>query len=104
MDERELELAGLQAVQDDPEIQDIYDDYSFKMRTIDNRLGPDNTYYNTANAGEQRAIQGEPPFVNRLPAKEFTSERAQRIIREEQARLAKLRAEGGEGLALLNER
>ena len=83
MDERELEDAGLPAIHNDSEINDIYDDFSFKMRTIDNRLAADNTYYNTANAGEERTGPGEAPFVNKLPAKEFTTERMQKIIQEE---------------------
>ena len=105
MDERELEEAGLPAAHNDSEIRDIYDDFSFRMRTIDNKLAAGNTYYNTANAGDERTHQGEAPFVNQLPAKEFTSERIQKIIQEEQEQLERLRRQGDEGqLALLNER
>ena len=55
------------------------------------------TYFDQIDGVDNSRQQVEEPFVNQLPATEFTSERARRLIAEEQALLAKLRAGSDEG-------
>lgn len=87
----------------DAEIADIYDDYSFKTRTIQNQLSAENTYYN--NNSEERVRQGDLPFVNQLPAKELTTERMQQLLQEDQDNIKRVQAQAGAGeLALLDEK
>lgn len=65
------------AAGDDVELRAIADDFSFRTRAIEGTLGAANTYYETANGRDERVPESEAAFVNQLPAKEITSERAQ---------------------------
>jgi hypothetical protein len=57
----------------DDELKDIFDDYSFKINTIENNLSPDNAYFTNGknNILESNNYDKNNIFINKLPKGNF---------------------------------
>ena len=57
----------------DDELKDIFDDYSFKINTIENNLSPDNAYFNNGknNIIDNNNYDQNNVFINKLPKGKF---------------------------------
>lgn len=76
---------------EDKELQDIQDNYSFQINTIEGKISAENTYFN--NNSEGRLLLGETEFVNQIPDVEYDTSLQRKRMMEERQNIIRLKEE-----------